>query len=501
MTINRKEKKQSFNSTKEIRKALKFSDEVKWKRFSNRRYQLIDTFALKDEKASEQDDKISQVADILRTEFSYPVSTAEYFEKLVIVAIQCVRRNMKRSLRRQVNKISKQTTDGHSKSNKGLAKRLIKIQENVKYIKESCNIRGHEILEGVENTNNRKENTSVPSIARSVNRAILVSSSETIVEDPPEIYDNIIRSVLSDIINEVIPFSEQKTKASQKEPDLSNFLTNCEQDMESLISLRTKSEIPFSLKEKLLHNIEKSRTCSDIAKEHDSLDHYNILCNLGKSAYDAALNFVVEKFTQNQIHALEFLSDKSSSDDFISDLSRQLFSTATKIDLSVSLSNTAVIKLFVITVGSLIKDFGFDSILYPLSEMIMQHIMIKYPLDEPKSTVISNLKSASDKKHSVLMTLPINPQLANKEIYRAVTIKYGIKEQNFRFPMLSNGPPTIQEILRNCRALFNISQLNRTSFGLFNEKGLITDDDHLSLLFGEIQSEGLTLFIKPRHQA
>ncbi|CAB4252247.1 similar to Saccharomyces cerevisiae YIL056W VHR1 Transcriptional activator [Maudiozyma barnettii] len=504
MTTNRKENKQSITSTKDIRKVLKFYDEATWKRFSGRRYQLIDTFGLKDEIASEQDGKISQVANILRTEFSYPLSTTEYFERLVMAAIQCVRRNMKRSLKRQVNKISKQASHSISKSTRVSVRRIIQTQNNINKVEEKGNVPKKEIVEQVGTLNNDEDDLFVISNVLSDDPSVDVPSKKTEIKESPEVYDieydSIIKSVLSDIINETVPFSEQESNASHKEPDLSNFLTNCERDMESLIATKTKSEIPFSLKEKLLHSIEKSKTCSAIAKSHNSLNKFNILCNLGKSSYNTALNFIIEKFTQNQVDTLEILYDKASTDRFISDLSRQLFSTATKINLSVSLSDIALIRLFVITVGALIKDFGFDPILYPLSEMIMQHIMINYPLNKPKSTVTSRSQRISNNQHTILMTLPIDPQLANKEVYRTVTIKYGPKEQDFRFPLLSNGPPTIQEILKNCRILFNISQLNKTSFALFNENGLISDDDHLSHLFSEIQSGSLTLVIKPTDQ-
>lgn len=87
-------------TTHKIREQLGFTDEKKWKRFSSRRLELIDKFQLSQFKASEQDLNIKQIANILRTEFGYPVTCSMEFEKLVTAAIQSVRRNRKRSKRR-----------------------------------------------------------------------------------------------------------------------------------------------------------------------------------------------------------------------------------------------------------------------------------------------------------------------------------------------------------------------------------------------------------------
>lgn len=91
----------SSGTTHKIREALNFKDEMKWKRFSNRRLELIDKFKLSKFKASEQDQNIKQIANILRTEFEYPESTLGEFEKLVTAAVQSVRRNRKRSMKRR----------------------------------------------------------------------------------------------------------------------------------------------------------------------------------------------------------------------------------------------------------------------------------------------------------------------------------------------------------------------------------------------------------------
>lgn len=83
--------------THSIRDKLNFHDERLWKRFSARRLELIDTLDLSSRKASEQEQEIRKVSEILRTEFNYHSSYAPDFNKLVRAAIQSVRRNRKRS--------------------------------------------------------------------------------------------------------------------------------------------------------------------------------------------------------------------------------------------------------------------------------------------------------------------------------------------------------------------------------------------------------------------
>lgn len=89
--------------TQAIRTHLGFNDDKKWKQFSTRRLELIDKFNLSYKKASEQDDSIKQIANLLRIEFGFPMETLMDFDKLVRAAIQSVRRNRKRSSRSRLH--------------------------------------------------------------------------------------------------------------------------------------------------------------------------------------------------------------------------------------------------------------------------------------------------------------------------------------------------------------------------------------------------------------
>ncbi|KAG5421193.1 hypothetical protein I9W82_000283 [Candida metapsilosis] len=95
--------------THSIRHKLNFLDERLWKRFSARRLELIDTMDLSSRKASEQELEIRKVAETLRTEFQYDVSYTADFDKLVRAAVQSVRRNRKRHLKRERESSHNQT--------------------------------------------------------------------------------------------------------------------------------------------------------------------------------------------------------------------------------------------------------------------------------------------------------------------------------------------------------------------------------------------------------
>lgn len=93
--------------THSIREKLNFQDERLWKRFLARRLELIDTLDLSSKKASEQEDEIRKVAEILRLEFKFDIQYFEDFDKLVRAAVQSVRRNRKRSTKLKRNGTSK----------------------------------------------------------------------------------------------------------------------------------------------------------------------------------------------------------------------------------------------------------------------------------------------------------------------------------------------------------------------------------------------------------
>ncbi|KAI5963568.1 uncharacterized protein KGF55_002448 [Candida pseudojiufengensis] len=101
--------------TQSIRQKLNFLDDRVWKKFSARRLELIDHLNLEKFKASEQDLQIKRVAETLRAEYGYDSIYKEDFRKLVQAGIQSVRRNRKRTIRREMeeeNKRKKMNSNG-----------------------------------------------------------------------------------------------------------------------------------------------------------------------------------------------------------------------------------------------------------------------------------------------------------------------------------------------------------------------------------------------------
>lgn len=94
-------KSSKLGVTHSIRHKLNFLDDRLWKRFSARRLELIDTMDLSSRKASEQELEIRKVAETLRIEFQYDELYTDDFDKLVRAAVQSVRRNRKRNLKRE----------------------------------------------------------------------------------------------------------------------------------------------------------------------------------------------------------------------------------------------------------------------------------------------------------------------------------------------------------------------------------------------------------------
>ena len=504
------ETKKTVMSTKELRRSLALEDQGTWKRFTERRRQLLSTFSLGEQRASSQNDDIVRVADVLRTEFHYPLTARALFEKLVIAAVQSIRRNKKRAVHRQeVRAASKGSVDGVDRPSKIVKHKVAKpkviaaLPEPINPIRPLPSLPGFSHIDTTSHTTELhvSANQSIENLS-SPHSPTPTHPTRTTWEQPSQLLRNVrepdlVRRVLSDIVNTVVPLHEQRRGSWHTEPDLSGFLTGNHRDMESMLPMETKQEIPFSLKEKLLQNIERSKTCSEVVNSPRTIGEFSVLASLGKSSYNTALTFVIEKFTAAQQNSLDILSDEAASMAFASDVCTSLFRSASKVDVKTALGEESRCALLFIAVGSLIKDFGFDSVLYPLCELVMQLIMIKHPIRERSNNMsTSSNQAAKNSSDALLLTLPINPQLANKELYRNVVIKYGSKEQNFKFPLLSNGPPTLSEIMKNSRALFAISDLNKIPLGLYHENSIITTDEHLASLFKGVSSKSLDLVIK-----
>lgn len=493
-------------TTHKIREQLNFSDEKKWKQFSGRRLELIDKFGLSERKASEQDDNIKQIATILRTEFGYPISTAGEFEKLVTAAVQSVRRNRKRSKRR---------LPGRSPSPSGLPS-PVSCSSNQAVVstseEDATSYSPPSLPKLVPTTGSTTPQAHVtaavgqlPSLQPKVLKSVgsKLPSCVPVVQSQQR-YNDIVKGIISDLVGNVIPLAEQCQRDPSNGPNLTDFaLSSNDQTLLSLglhsdrasqgSNASSNTHIPYFLREKLLLQVQRSGTCSKIALVQGSIDLYSNLEILGEMSIKSSVAFVIERFFSNLMpSSMEYITSKTYSEESLALLSVKLFEAATRRKLSQLPVKEVQLKLLHLVMGGIVKDFGFDPCLYALSEVIHHLVMNQYPLlynSENMSSAPTNERTA------VLSSLSMKPQVANQDVNKQVILKFKDREQLFTFHLLSNGPPTVSEILENSQSLFRIASKTKM-LGLFHKGSLLSDDLQLSNLFISLSHDRIVLEVK-----
>lgn len=518
-------------TTHRIREQLNFTDDKRWKQFSSRRLELIDKFKLSERKASEQDENIRQIANILRTEFGYPMAASSEFEKLVTAAVQSVRRNRKRSTktRSKRSEFSSATSDeeitvsrttspvGHIAPSTQLTSMLSSasiqqpsspqeskfshVQPSVKALTGMAQVpTGH-----VPSNDETVLNVSVPIIQPKPIRMIYKSSNSmqqnlNTSNTFKQRYDDFMRSVIKDLTS--ISINHQKNQNSGSQSNLADFaLSSNDFTLLNLALSQEKSSIahkgsdqntiPFFLKEKLLQHFHNSKTLIELSNSLSSQDAGNLL-KLGQNVINSSISFVLEKFFENlSTSSIEYIHDKLVCSDSLSEFCIKLIGECTKRNLN-QLPIEWRIKLLYLLIGGITKDFGFDPCVYPLSEVFHDIILKKYPLvcKDGKSNGGDHLKNA------VLMSLPLKPESANKDLNKKVVLRFGDKEQRFVFHLLNHGAPTIREILENSCSLFQFGKERLASLILLYNDEIVKDDQQLEKLLNGFTEEEIILHIK-----
>ncbi|KAJ9572941.1 Transcription factor Vhr1 [Nakaseomyces glabratus] len=593
-------------TTHKIREQLGFTDEKKWKRFSSRRLELIDKFQLSQFKASEQDLNIKQIANILRTEFGYPVTCSMEFEKLVTAAIQSVRRNRKRSKKKSymlhgAKNMSYSTSEeepesratsritspvgtlsqSHSQpaasvsplSNMSTGSAMtqgslpvhmpvpvpvqvqapmsmsmpmpmpmpmpmhvpvpISLQQQqqpppqqqpqqqqndpMRFVRSTTPLPDHKFQRLLSPLS-----SSRPPRPMSNPQRVLPPMAQSSSAPAAQKYDDIIKNIVADLVHNIVPLAEQANRDNNGLAlKLSTFDPNNPVKSEHPPSIDQEPAhggLPYFLREKLLLQIQKSKTCLEIATSQGSMELYANLETLGEMAIRTSIAFLVERFFSNMLSmSMEYISRKSSSDENLANLALKLMSPAVRINLANMPMHEVQIKTLYLLVGGIVKDFGFDPCLYPLSEAIHHLIMTQYPLvtnnsnnnnnngqamsdnSSESSHLVNPIPTSASQRATLLSTLPMKPESANQDINKKVYIKYRDNEHVFTFHQLSNGTPTIIEIMENCKSLFNIVNSD-FSLGLFFN-GSIINDDILSRLFNDLSNNEIHLEIRQTDQA
>ncbi|CUS23273.1 LAQU0S09e01068g1_1 [Lachancea quebecensis] len=546
---SRVQKPSSSGTTHKIRKQLNFTDERRWKQFSCRRLELIEKFGLGERKASEQDKSIRQIATILRTEFGYPLSSSSEFEKLVTAAVQSVRRNRKRSSKTKPTDPQPQEPVLESLSVIPAA-REPSVTDNLFFDHDSDQFARTDRYASRSNSSSSPPDSSITSFishtqtlptlfSHSSQRSDSTKNTHTISAAPHALpvlqpkplgsnnkqtrdsknpstsivtahtqnYDEVIKAVIADMVQNRVALHVQ-SRNDEVTPNLADFALSSNDGNLLNIAFQShvvpssshttaypkarstsgnnsnESKIPFFLREKILLHVQRSRACLEVSTAQGSLELYTNLSILGETSVKASVAFVMERFFSNlSSSSMEYVTSKLCSNQELALISVRIFGPATERHFD-QLPHEAQLKLFYIVIGGIIKDFGFDPCIYPLSEIMHDVILRQFPLGHhPKGDF---------KRAAVMSTVSMAPAAANKDVYRIVLLKFKDKEQRFTFHLLSNGSPTIAEILANSRSLFHIVSQTKSLYLIHNNK-VINDDMELARIFNRFTSEEIVI--------
>ncbi|KAH3683644.1 hypothetical protein WICPIJ_005389 [Wickerhamomyces pijperi] len=443
-----------------IRIQLNFTDPLKWKKFTNRRLELIDKFNLSSRKASEQDDLILKIADILRTEFNYKEDTLYDFDKLVRAAVQSVRRNRKRLAKTEFNYKEDTLYD----FDKLVRAAVQSVRRNRKRLAKLSEIRQDERQQQQQ----QQQTIPISSAASLDHENNATDSLPSGLNTPTTKHPKFISYDFNTNTNTDPTYNETRTSTSSNSNASSTFNTNVTNSPSS--SLPSMSSQPMKLppitpepfnfsesnKKKLLNYITNSSTFFNLIDSPTSVNE-NMILTLGQNSINATVSFTLEKlFSTVHQSSLSYLYTKLTSIESLSHFFKSLEINNSSSQSVHLLSENQSMNLLFKIVGCLIKDYGFDTICYTLGELFHELILLEYPLyiATSKSTTIPQQQQQVS---SIMPLLPLNPKEADEEIQKVITIKYRTQSIQMKFKPLSSTPPTYLELLENCKVLFNVS--------------------------------------------
>lgn len=470
--------------THSIREKLNFLDERLWKRFLARRLELIDTLDLSSKKASEQEDEIKKVAEILRLEFKYSQDYFPDFDKLVRAAVQSVRRNRKRS----------------TKNRKGNAKKR-RLSEDFHDHPEMS--RDESVGESGGEGNN-----FLSEIAR------IQADSHDMIYDMNYPRSNHFtkqdhtRAAINSIIQPV-NLESRSSHLGVLLPPLSSIPINQQQ-------IDNEKELQ-AIRLSLLLLMKRLKLCLKLTNvPHNSYVHV-----LGQSAVSAISAMVFEKsFSGLNRTSVEYLQEKMTLPVFLARFYRSLEPESADCQ---ALDDDTATTTFLTLTGCCIKDFGFNLVLYPIGEAFYRSILLEYPLvikssvpflrtmldcpekiekAEPTSsfgTPLNNLASVATelRSQSPKPTLSHSPKphhTPEVEDKKHVRLTFLSSTLDFTYVVKNSAPPRLVEILENAKQAFklNVNQI----YNLRNSKSgaVINSDFDLEKLFAQESSISLEVF-------
>lgn len=462
--------------THSIREKLNFQDERLWKRFLARRLELIDTLDLSSKKASEQEDEIRKVAEILRLEFKFDVQFFEDFDKLVRAAVQSVRRNRKRSTKLKRNGASKRqrvSSEGSSDVKQETTTPEPNGHDSDRFLSEITRL-------------NTDGNDEVYDMNYSRTKAITNHDQS--------------RAAIGSIIQPLLSKFESRPHLGVMLPPLPSIPTSCLSQAENEKELQ-------AIRIALLLLMKRSRLCL----ESTTKTRNEFLRGLGQNSIGAIAALMFEKsFINLNQTSIDYLLEKLLLHPFLAQFYRSLEPDS---HVNKSLDDETASLTLQTLVGCCIKDFGFDRILYPLGEAFYRSILLEYPLVLNSSkpflrTEIENSQQTPDPEisqsgnFSLTNLAAVATELrsharASSELdsdKKLVVLRFLSSSLEFTYPTRNSAPPRFVEIMENATQAF---KLNGTQiYGLRNCKtgAYVSSDFDLENIFGKEDNIELEIF-------
>ncbi len=499
-----KDGKGTIGFTRAIRSKLNFTNDSQWKKFSARRLELIDSMALSTKKASEQDEEIKNVANTLRIEFGFPDDALEDFDKLVKAAIQSARRNRKR--------LNKNKNQADPVKDKQSSKKTPRTRSRSNGTRANSTTTGNDDMDIDEPLPSQQVPTS-PCHSGSSSRTrekkkhrFVVYTSDNNGTDARLSADE----NLSDIVvsqkrrrahskshtytpsrfsdNSSIDDTNMNVNSTQKHSVPIGSLVNnkfpVRQSLPSISSLTVETPTTRiqSSKQKLLLYLRRSRSCASPEK----LASEN-LGFLGSSAISATVAFVMERYFSNLApFSIEKLRSKLVSDASLSAIVRNLNLLPTNPTIECN-DHKLTAKYFRFLIGSCIRDFGFDNVIFALSDIFHEILNEEYP---PSKLALLSAPEVPQPPQN-------NEQTPMISVIKPVTLKFMSQVLHFTYAPLNSPPPTIHELIENGKTAFHIlsdSKVLRLRDLIRNE--VVYTDTQLEQLFKRDKVE-LDLFFPP----
>lgn len=479
--------------THNIREKLNFLDERLWKRFLARRLELIDTLDLSSKKASEQEDEIKKVAEILRREFQYGPEYFPDFDKLVRAAVQSVRRNRKRS----------------TKSRRGQVKKGRPSQDL------PLSPEGHFSDEADSPGTKTQFLSEISRLSADTHDSVYDMSYST-----SKVFTN--REHSRAAIDSIIQPVNSESKLPQLSvllPPLLNLAPNPQQ-------AENEKELQ-SIRLSLLILIRRSKLCLSLTARVKN----EFLRVLGQSAIASVSALVFEhSFSGLNQTSIDYLAEKMGNTDFLARFYRSLDPESSSF--SALDDETAVVTLQTL-IGCCVKDFGFDGVLYQVGEAFYRSILLEYPLvlkssipfrrsqmdraqnhsPEPQeqtfqksltnlAAVATELRSqipisnpGDEERNPLESKITKNRMPANdNQDRKLVILRFLSSMLEFTYPMKNSAPPRFVELMENAKAAFKLN--DNQIFGLRNcsTGDLLNSDFDLERIFNEELKIQLEIF-------